>query len=100
MENPSTAFFPQLSERQQNKLVEVAALVHYTDKQMIHCRGDQKPGLSIVKSGTVQVGVSGADGTFVLTTILGPGECFGEFTLFTELPRTHDIFAAGDTYIY
>ena len=89
-----------LTEPQQRKLVEVASLIHYVDGQLIHCRGDDKPGLSIVKSGAVNVGISGSDGTFVLTTILGPGECFGEFTLFTELPRTHDIFASGESHIY
>ena len=96
----SPAFFASLSEQQKQRLIDIASLVHYTDGQLVHCRGDNKPGLSVVKNGSVNVGVSGFDGTFVLATILGPGECFGEFTLFTELPRTHDIFASGDTFIY
>lgn len=100
MNNFRSAFFQLLSAEQQGRLIEIASLVHYSDKQLVHCRGDDKPGLSVIKSGSVNVGVGGADGTFVLTTILGPGECFGEFTLFTELPRTHDIYSAGSTSIY
>ena len=31
---------------------------------------------------------------------MGQGECFGEFTLFTDLPRTHDISSIGESQIY
>lgn len=72
----------------------------YSDGQLIHMRGDLKPGLSIVRTGAAHVGVNGIDGTFVMVAALGPGECFGEFTLFTELPRTHDISSIGETEVY
>ena len=72
----------------------------YSGGQLIQMRGDLKPGLSIVRKGAAHVGVNGIDGTFVMVAALGPGECFGEITLFTELPRTHDISAIGDTEIY
>ena len=35
-----------------------------------------------------------------MTSILGPGQTFGEFTLFANLPRTHDVTAVGETEIY
>ena len=72
----------------------------YSDDQLIHTRGALKPGLSIVRQGAAHVGVNGIDGTFVMVAALGPGECFGEFTLFTELPRTHDISSIGESEIY
>lgn len=75
-------------------------LVRYADGELIHSRGDSKPGLSIVETGSVLVGVYGADGSFVMTSILGPGHTFGEFTLFAGLPRTHDITASGPTEIH
>ncbi|MEO0452243.1 MAG: Crp/Fnr family transcriptional regulator [Pseudomonadota bacterium] len=80
-------------------VAKAGSVVRYQDKQLIHSRGDQKPGISIVVSGAVQVGVFGSDGTFVITSHLGPGQTFGEFTLFADLPRTHDISATGETEI-
>jgi CRP-like cAMP-binding protein len=83
-----------------DEIIQIANLVKYGDGQMVHSRGDDKPGLSLIKSGAVNVGMYGMDGSFVMTTILGPGQFFGEFTLFAGLPRTHDISANGETEIY
>lgn len=66
----------------------------------MHGRGDQNPSFSVVKSGSAHAGIFGEDGQFVMTTILRPGQTFGEFTLFADLPRTHDITAFEDTEIY
>ncbi|TDF41491.1 Crp/Fnr family transcriptional regulator [Alteromonadaceae bacterium M269] len=95
-----TSFFGLLPPKAIQKLVEASTCVSYSDKQLIHSRGQTKPGLSVVCSGTVQVGISDTNGLFVMTGILGPGESFGEFTLFAELPRTHDVIAFGETQVY
>lgn len=96
----SPAFLDQLPEVVVNELLFDAVLMKYSDGQLIHTRGALKPGLSIVNKGAAHVGVNGVDGTFVMVAALGPGECFGEFTLFTELPRTHDISSIGESEIY
>ena len=88
-----------LSEDVRELVAKSGSVIRYEDKQLIHSRGDQKPGISIVVSGAVQVGVLGSDGTFLITSNLGPGQTFGEFTLFANLPRTHDISATGDTQV-
>jgi len=78
------------------------ALAHsrtYGDGQIIHSRGDIKPGLSIVRKGAAHVGTFGKDGSFVSITVLGVGQTFGELTLFAALPRTQDITAVGATKI-
>ncbi len=81
--------------------IEAASItMRYADGGLIHNRGDEKPGLSIVRSGMVRVGVIRTDGTFVITSLLGPGQSFGEFTLFANLPRTHDIVAQGETDVW
>ena len=67
----------------------------YRDGELIQQRGDTRRGLSILISGTIIAGNMGADGSFVVSSILQPGECFGEFTLFADLPRTHDLSASG-----
>lgn len=71
----------------------------YRDGQLIHARGDRQRGLSIVRSGAVRFGNAGEDGSYVTTTVMGPGQSFGEFTLFGDLPRTHDATAVGATVI-
>jgi CRP/FNR family cyclic AMP-dependent transcriptional regulator len=71
----------------------------YQDGQLVHARGDLQRGLSIVRSGAVRFGNAGEDGSYVTTTVMGPGQSFGEFTLFGDLPRTHDATAVGATVI-
>lgn len=75
------------------------APIAYPDKALVQARGDARPGLSIVREGAVQIGNPGFDGSFVVTSVLGPGHCFGEMTLFGDLPRTHDAVAMGATVI-
>ncbi|OYY91497.1 MAG: hypothetical protein B7Y45_02760 [Sphingomonas sp. 28-66-16] len=80
-------------------LRRAAAAVGYADGTLIFSRGDARPGLSLVREGAVQIGNPGVDGSFVVTSVLGPGQCFGEMTLFGNLPRTHDSVAVGRTVI-
>jgi len=71
----------------------------FSDGQYVHSRGDEKPGISIIEDGAARAGIYGMDGGFILTSYIGPGHTFGEFTVFTNLPRTHDISAVGKTTI-
>ncbi len=96
----ATPFLGLLPPRVAEELLGLSVLVKYSNGQLIHTRGELKPGLSIVHSGAAHVGVNGIDGTFVTAAALGQGECFGEFTLFTDLPRTHDVSSIGETQIY
>ena len=73
--------------------------ISYADGALVQARGDARPGLSIIRDGAVQISNPGLDGSFVITSILGPGHCFGEMTLFADLPRTHDAVAKGATLI-
>ena len=88
-----------LSDHVREEVAASGNVLSYQDGQLVQSRGDQKPGISIVVSGAVQTGIFGADGTFIMTSTLGTGQTFGEFTLFTDLPRTHDIVASGPTQI-
>lgn len=77
------------------KLQEVGKSRNYRDGALIQRRGDSRRGISILQSGNIIVGNIGMDGSFVVSSVLQPGECFGEFTLFAGLPRTHDLTASG-----
>lgn len=67
----------------------------YDDGELIHSRGDRKPGVSIVETGAVNIGIIGRNGAFHTVTVLGPGHCFGEHALFAGSPRTHDVSSIG-----
>lgn len=79
--------------------VAYGRVAEYADGEMIHARGDQRPGLSIVFEGQVKVGNYGLDGQYQLTTILEKADTFGEFTLFANLPRTHNAEALNTTKV-
>ena len=86
--------------RLMRELLSIGPLVRYEDGEVLHLRGDAKPGLSIIQAGTVVAGNVGLDGSVLTTSGLGPGDCFGEFTLFAGLPRTHDITSVGESAVY
>ncbi|WP_427452513.1 Crp/Fnr family transcriptional regulator [Litorimonas sp. WD9-15] len=96
----SKPFLMSISAEAVDAVKSAAISMRYADGAMIHNRGDEKPGLSIVRSGTVRIGVIRTDGTFVITSLLGRGQTFGEFTLFANLPRTHDVIAMGETEVW
>jgi len=83
----------------EDALFSAAVSVTYTDGQLIQARGDTNPTLSIVKSGTVRMGQIGLDGGYTGMAVLGPGQFFGEFTIFGGLPREFDAFAVGPTVV-
>jgi CRP/FNR family transcriptional regulator, cyclic AMP receptor protein len=76
-----------------------AVSVSYADGQLIQARGDTDPSLSIVKTGAARLGQVGMDGSYAGMAIFGPGQFFGEFTIFGGLPREFDAFAVGPTII-
>jgi CRP-like cAMP-binding protein len=88
-----------LSDELMATLLKLGKTVRYRDGQLVHQRGDAKPGLSIVQSGQVVAGNVGADGSLLMTSAINVGDCFGEFTLFAALPRTHDIYSQGESEV-
>ena len=80
-------------------LKEAAVTLQYDDGQPIHAREDGIQALSIIKSGAVRMGHVDINGTYSGIAILGPGQFFGEFTLFAGMPRRFDAVASGITVI-
>jgi len=81
------------------QIFAVARRVSFSHGQLIQMRGDTNSGLCIVREGAVRVGNQGRDGSYLTTSILTPGHCYGEFTLLAGLPRTHEMVAIGATEI-
>ena len=81
------------------RLFSIGSTKRYTDGQIIQDRGDRRAGLTIVKAGEVVAGNVGQDGSFLSSALLRAGETFGEQTLFTDLRRTHTLWAQGPAEI-
>lgn len=90
-----TSLPPALAEA----LEDASVTMPFSDGQTIHARGDDEPCLSIVKSGAVRLGQVDVDGRYSGMAVLGPGQFFGEFTIFANLPRSFDAVAIGPTII-
>lgn len=95
----ATPFFDLLPQNCVARLRAEGRRRTFSDGQYVHSRGDNNPGISVIEDGAAQAGIYSADGSFVLTSYIGPGHTFGDFTVFTNLPRTHDISAVGPTTI-
>ncbi len=94
-----TPLLDLISDTLRDKIRASATAIRYSNGAFVHAHGDDKPGLSIVQSGAVRIGLVDTDGTYVATSVLGAGHCFGEATLFADRPRTHDAVAVGETII-
>ena len=88
-----------LTDDLRTALEEAEVLVRYRDGELIQARGDRTPGLRIVRAGAVRAGNVGTDGEYLALGVFGPGQTFGEMTLFADLPRTFDVHASGPTAI-
>jgi CRP/FNR family transcriptional regulator, cyclic AMP receptor protein len=61
--------------------------------------GDQGDRLYVIREGKVKLGRRSADGRENLVAILGPGEMFGELSLFDPGPRTMTATAVAETQL-
>lgn len=71
----------------------------FSDGELVHSRGDAATGLSIIVEGAVRFGLVSASGGYVEMSRMGAGHCFGEATIFADMPRVYDAFAEGETVI-
>lgn len=61
--------------------------------------GDQGDKLYVIVEGKIKLGRTSSDGRENLLAILGPGEMFGELSLFDPGPRTATATAIAETQI-
>ncbi|MEO1014310.1 MAG: Crp/Fnr family transcriptional regulator [Pseudomonadota bacterium] len=71
----------------------------FEDGRTIHARGADQPGLSVILSGRVRFGVFSEEGAYYYTGLLNEGHCFGEATLFADMPRAYHADAVGETTV-
>jgi CRP/FNR family cyclic AMP-dependent transcriptional regulator len=61
--------------------------------------GDQGDRLYVIREGKVKLGRTSSDGRENLVAVLGPGEMFGELSLFDPGPRTMTATAVAETQL-
>ena len=68
--------------------------------QALFHEGDPGDRLYIIRSGKVKLGRRSPDGRENLLSVLGPGEMFGELSLFDPGPRTATASAVADARLF
>ena len=63
---------------------------------VLFAEGDEGDQLYVIAEGKIKLGTSSGDGRENLLSILGPGEMFGELSLFDPGPRTSTATAVTD----
>ena len=63
---------------------------------VLFAEGDEGDHLYVIAEGKLKLGTSSGDGRENLLSILGPGEMFGELSLFDPGPRTSTATAVTD----
>ena len=71
--------------------------IDFTRGQVVFAEGDPGDRLYVVVDGKIKLGTTSNDGRESLLAVLGPGEMFGELSLFDPGPRTATATALTET---
>ena len=74
--------------------------VRLTRGQTLFSEGDQAERLYVIGEGKIKLGTVSADGRENLLSILGPGDMFGELSLFDLKPRASTATAVTDARLF
>ena len=71
--------------------------IDFTRGQVVFAEGDPGDRLYVIVDGKIKLGTTSNDGRESLLAVLGPGEMFGELSLFDPGPRTATATALTET---
>jgi CRP/FNR family cyclic AMP-dependent transcriptional regulator len=91
--------FAALEDEAAAELQESMADVALLRGQVLFTEGEPGDRLYIVTAGKIKLGRTSADGRENLLAVLGPGEMFGELSLFDPGPRTATATAVTDSRV-
>ncbi|HYD49255.1 MAG TPA: Crp/Fnr family transcriptional regulator [Terriglobales bacterium] len=95
----SNAFLRVFPDELLARLEKASVRRRYAESDKVIRRGEPPHALYCVAKGQLKVlGIGGRGREFVLT-YLGPGQWFGEMSIFDNLPRTHDVVAKVESEI-
>ena len=96
----SAPLFAGIDQDASRDLVSSMTHVDLPRGQALFHEGDPGDRLYIIRSGKVKLGRRSPDGRENLLSVLGPGEMFGELSLFDPGPRTATASAVADARLY
>ena len=88
--------FSALDDEAAHELRQSMVAVKLSKGQVLFKEGQDGDRLFVVVHGKIKLGTTSADGRENLLSILGPGEMFGELSLFDPEPRTSTATAVTD----
>ncbi|CAN7206345.1 Crp/Fnr family transcriptional regulator [Knoellia sp. LjRoot47] len=91
--------FAALDDEAAASLISSMTAQHMERGDVLFHEGDPGDRLYVIGEGKIKLGRSSADGRENLLAILGPGEMFGELSLFDPGPRTATATAVAETQI-
>jgi len=91
--------FAALDDEAQQALLAQMSSSRLERGDILFREGDQGDTLYVIGEGKVKLGRTSADGRENLIAILGPGEMFGELSLFDPGPRTMTATAVAETQL-
>lgn len=89
--------FAALDEQTAQRLTESMTPRSLARGQRLFSEGDRGDSLYVITSGKVKLGRASGDGRESLLSVLGPGEMFGELSLFDPGPRLTSATAVSET---
>jgi len=92
-----TPLFESLSEEDARALRSGILDVHLDRGERLFAEGDTGDKLYIILSGKIKLTKAAPDGRENLLSVHGPGEMFGELSLFDPIPRTSSASAVTNT---
>jgi len=91
--------FAGLDQESAESLIAEMSATHMERGDILFHEGDQGDRLFIIGEGKIKLGRTSADGRENLLAILGPGEMFGELSLFDPGTRTATATAVAETQV-
>jgi CRP-like cAMP-binding protein len=91
--------FAALNDEAARALMESMTSSHLERSDILFREGEQGDRLYVIGEGKIKLGRSSVDGRENLLAVLGPGEMFGELSLFDPGPRTATATAIAETQL-
>lgn len=91
--------FAGLDVETADSLIEQMGRSHMERGDVLFHEGDPGDRLYVIAEGKIKLGRTSTDGRENLLAILGPGEMFGELSLFDPGPRTATATAVAETQV-
>jgi CRP/FNR family transcriptional regulator len=91
--------FAALDDDAAGRLMQSMTQRHLERGDVLFHEGDQGDRLYVIREGKIKLGRRSSDGRENLVAILGPGEMFGELSLFDPGPRTMTATAVAETQL-